>query len=78
MLTHVWSMSFTDATTDEQRDAFNCAMAELPNKITGVESFRSGTDLGLNLAITTSRSWLSSLPPTHGRRTSKTPRTSPS
>ena len=48
MLTHIWSMSFTDATTPAQRSAFSTAMAELPSKIDGVESFRSGTDLGLN------------------------------
>ena len=48
MLTHIWSMSFTDATTDEQREAFVSAMAELPSKISGVESFHSGIDLGLN------------------------------
>jgi heme-degrading monooxygenase HmoA len=48
MLTHIWSMSFTTETTPEQRTAFITAMAELPTKIDGVESFRSGTDLGLN------------------------------
>ncbi len=48
MLTHVWSMSFTDQATPEQREAFVAAMAELPTKIDGVASFRSGTDLGLN------------------------------
>ena len=48
MLTHIWSMSFTEETTTAQREAFVAAMAELPNKIAGVESFRSGTDLGLN------------------------------
>jgi len=48
MLTHIWSMSFTDATTPAQRSAFNTAAAELPTKIDGVESFRSGTDLALH------------------------------
>lgn len=48
MLTHIWSMSFTDTTTPAQRSAFVTAMAELPTKIDGVESFRSGTDLALN------------------------------
>ena len=48
MLTHIWSMSFTDATTPAQRSAFNTAAAELPTKIDGVESFRFGTDLSLN------------------------------
>ncbi|WP_427385238.1 Dabb family protein [Janibacter sp. G56] len=48
MITHVWSMTFTDETTDEQRASFIAAMAELPSKIEGVASFRSGTDLGLN------------------------------
>jgi len=48
MLTHIWSMSFADDTTPEQRDAFSAAMTELPTKIECVESFRSGTDLGLN------------------------------
>lgn len=48
MLTHIWSMTFTASTTPEQREAFVAAMAELPTKIDGVESFRSGTDLGLN------------------------------
>jgi len=48
MLTHIWSMSFTDATTPAQRAAFVTAMAQLPTKIEGVESFRSGTDLSLN------------------------------
>ncbi|MGJ9413518.1 Dabb family protein [Aeromicrobium sp. CF4.19] len=48
MITHVWSMSFTKDTTSEQRSAFVEAMEALPTKIDGVESFRSGTDLGLN------------------------------
>lgn len=48
MLTHIWSMSFTDTATAEQRSAFNAAMAEWPTKIDGVESLRSGTDLRLN------------------------------
>ena len=48
MLTHIWSMNFTDATTPAQRDAFIIAMSELPDRISGVASFRSGTDLGLN------------------------------
>jgi len=48
MLTHVWSMTFTDEATPEQREAFVTAMEELPTKIGGVSSFRSGTDLGLN------------------------------
>lgn len=48
MLTHIWSMSFTDETTTAQREAFLSAMAELPRRIDGVQSFRSGTDLGLN------------------------------
>ena len=48
MLTHIWSMSFTEAATPAQRSAFVAAMAELPTKIAGVESFRSGNDLGLN------------------------------
>lgn len=48
MLTHIWSMSFTDATTPAQRAAFVTAMEELPTKIDGVKSFRSGTDLSLN------------------------------
>jgi hypothetical protein len=48
MITHIWSMSFTAETTDEQRAAFLSAMAELPHQIDGVASFRSGTDLGLN------------------------------
>ncbi len=48
MLTHVWSMNFTDEATPEQRDAFVTAMAELPTNIDGVASFRSGADLGLN------------------------------
>lgn len=48
MLTHVWSMSFTEDATTEQRAAFMTAMAELPDKISGVKTFRSGADLGLN------------------------------
>jgi hypothetical protein len=48
MLSHIWSMSFTTETTPDQREACVTAMAELPTKIDGVESFRSGTDLGLN------------------------------
>jgi hypothetical protein len=48
MITHVWSMSFTEDTTDEQRTAFVDAMTALPSQIDGVESFRSGVDLGLN------------------------------
>lgn len=48
MLTHIWSMTFTDTTTSEQRDAFITAMNELPAKIDGVSSFRAGTDLVLN------------------------------
>lgn len=48
MITHVWSMTFTPETTDEQRTAFLAAMAALPAQIDGVESFRSGLDLGLN------------------------------
>lgn len=48
MITHVWSMSFTKETTPEQRSAFIDAMAALPTQIEGVESFRAGTDLGLN------------------------------
>jgi hypothetical protein len=48
MLTHIWSMSFTDDTTPTQRDAFITAMTALPTQIDGVTSFRSGTDLGLN------------------------------
>lgn len=48
MLTHIWSMSFTEETTAEQREAFMTAMAELPTRIDGVASFRSGSDLGLN------------------------------
>ena len=48
MLTHIWSMSFTDTASARQRSAFVTAMAELPTKIDGVESFRAGTDLGLN------------------------------
>ncbi len=48
MITHVWSMTFTPDATPEQRSALIAAMAELPAKIEGVESFRSGSDLGLN------------------------------
>lgn len=48
MITHIWSMTFTPETTDEQRTAFLSAMAALPHQIDGVASFRSGTDLGLN------------------------------
>lgn len=48
MFTHVWSMSFTDDTTAEQRSSFSAAMAELPTRIEGVASFRCGADLGLN------------------------------
>lgn len=48
MITHIWSMTFTPETTDEQRAAFLAAMAALPHQIDGVTSFRSGTDLGLN------------------------------
>ncbi len=51
MLTHIWSMSFTEETTAEQREAFMTAMAELPARIDGVASFRSGSDLGLNPGI---------------------------
>ena len=48
MLTHDWSMSFTEGATPKQRRALVAAMAELPTTISGVESFRCGTDLGLN------------------------------
>jgi len=48
MITHVWSMSFTPDATEAQRADFVTAMFELPSKIEGVESFRSGVDLGLN------------------------------
>ena len=48
MLTHVWSMTFTEDATPEQRTAFIVAMEKLPSQIAGVESFRSGVDLGLN------------------------------
>jgi hypothetical protein len=48
VLTHIWSMSFIEEATTEQREAFIAAMSQLPAKIAGVESFRSGTDLGLN------------------------------
>ena len=47
MLTHIWTMSFTDTATAEQRSAFVTAMAELPTKIDGVvtmsERFRKAT-----------------------------------
>jgi hypothetical protein len=52
MFTHVWTMRFTDEATPEQREAFLRAMAALPREIGGVESFRSGLDLGLNPANT--------------------------
>jgi len=48
MITHVWNMQFTPDAMPEQRGALIAAMAELPEKIEGVESFRSGADLGLN------------------------------
>lgn len=48
MITHIWSMTFTEQTTTEQRTAFVEAMAALPTQIDGVASFRSGVDLGLN------------------------------
>ena len=48
MLTHIWSMSFTDTTTPDQREAFTAAMNALPTQIDGVQTFRAGTDLGLN------------------------------
>lgn len=48
MITHVWSMIFTEQTTAEQRAAFGTAMAALPTQIEGVASFTSGSDLGLN------------------------------
>ncbi|MCW2529849.1 MAG: hypothetical protein JWM76_4709 [Pseudonocardiales bacterium] len=48
MITHVWSMSFTEDATTDQRAALTTAMAELPNLIDGVAAFRSGDDLGLN------------------------------
>ena len=48
MITHVWSMSFTEQATTEQRAAFVAAMSALPSQIHGVASFRSGVDLGLN------------------------------
>ncbi len=48
MITHVWSMTFTEQTTAEQRASFGTAMAALPSQIEGVASFKSGSDLGLN------------------------------
>ncbi|MBB1511742.1 Dabb family protein [Tessaracoccus sp. MC1627] len=48
MITHVWNMQFTTEATTEQREALVDAMTELPAKIEGVASFRSGADLGLN------------------------------
>jgi heme-degrading monooxygenase HmoA len=48
MITHVWNMSFTPETTDEQRANFIATMKALPSQIEGVESFRSGVDLSLN------------------------------
>ncbi len=48
MITHVWSMTFAADTIDEQRAAFVAAMAALPSLIDGIESFKSGLDLGLN------------------------------
>ena len=48
MFTHIWSMSFTEDATGDQRATFVTTMAELPSQIEGVESFRSGVDLGLN------------------------------
>ena len=48
MITHIWSMTFTEQATAEQRTAFVEAMAALPSQIEGVASFRSGVDLGLN------------------------------
>ena len=48
MITHVWNMQFTPDATPEQRGALIAAMAELREEIEGVESFRSGADLGLN------------------------------
>lgn len=48
MITHIWSMNFTDAATEAQRTAFTAAMLALPKLISGVASFRAGRDLGLN------------------------------
>lgn len=48
MITHLWSMTFTEQATTAQRAAFVEAMAALPSQIDGVASFRSGVDLGLN------------------------------
>jgi len=48
VFTHIWSMKFTEEATSDQRAAFVATMAELPSQIEGVESFRSGVDLGLN------------------------------
>jgi hypothetical protein len=48
VFTHIWSMIFTEAATADQRAAFVATMTELPSQIDGVESFRSGVDLGLN------------------------------
>lgn len=48
MITHVWSMTFNDQATAEQRAEFGTAMAKLPSQIDGVASFKSGVDLGLN------------------------------
>lgn len=48
MITHIWSMTFTEQATAEQRAAFVDATAALPSQIEGVTSFRSGVDLGLS------------------------------
>lgn len=48
MITHVWSMTFNDQATAEQRAEFGTAMAKLPTQIEGVASFKSGVDLNLN------------------------------
>lgn len=48
MITHVWSMTFNEQATAEQRAEFGTAMAKLPGQIDGVASFTSGGDLGLN------------------------------
>lgn len=48
MITHVWSMTFNEQATPELRADFVTAMAQLPTKIDGVASFKSGVDLGLN------------------------------
>ena len=48
MFTHIWSMTFTEEATTDQRADFVATMAELPSQIEGVQSFRSGVDLGLN------------------------------